>query len=103
MLATGSKQIVIVGAGFGGLTAARRLRKLMPSAEITMVTPVDEFQYLPSLIWIPTGLRDGAELRFSLTPLLAKLRVRLVEALATGLDPAGRVLHTTKGDIAYDG
>ncbi len=103
MFATGSKQIVIVGAGFGGLAAARRLRKLMPAAEITLVAPVDEFQYLPSLIWIPTGLRDGAELRLRFTPLLTRLCVRYVEALATGLDPAGRKLHTTKGDIAYDG
>ncbi len=95
-------RLLIAGAGFGGLTAARRLRKLLPRAEITLVAPQDEFQYLPSLIWIPTGLRQGPELRHRITPMLSRLRVRYLQAAATGLDPAERVLRTTAGDVPYD-
>ena len=95
--------IVIAGAGFGGLTAARRLRKLLPGADIALVTPVDAFQYRPSLIWIPTGLRQGPELRHRITPYLTQLGVRYVRGTVTGLDATTRTRRTTAGDLHYDG
>ena len=52
------KQITIIGAGFAGLTAVRRLRALDRDAEITLINPRPEFVYLPSLIWIPSSLRE---------------------------------------------
>jgi sulfide:quinone oxidoreductase len=54
--------IVILGAGFGALTAVRELRRRAPDARISLVAPKAEFVYLPSLIWVPTGLRQGKDL-----------------------------------------
>ena len=100
-MSTQSPRIVIVGAGFGGLAAARHLRRRLPRADITLVAPEDEFQYLPSLIWIPTGLRDGAELRVPVSPWLQRLGVRFVRGRAGGIDQ--RILRTTAGDLPFDG
>ena len=100
-MTTQSPRIVIAGAGFGGLAAARHLRRALPRAEITLVAPEDEFQYLPSLIWVPTGLRDGAELRVPVSPWLKRLNVRFVRAHASGIEQ--RTLRTSAGDVPFDG
>ncbi len=49
-------KITILGSGFGALTTIRELRRLKAEAEITVISPRDELHYLPSSIWIPTGL-----------------------------------------------
>lgn len=45
-----SSRILIIGAGFVGLPAARTLRKRLPSAEITLVDRKDHFLFTPRLI-----------------------------------------------------
>ncbi len=74
-------RIVILGAGFAALTAVRELRKRAPRARITLVAPKAEFVYLPSLIWIPSGLRSGADLTL---PLDRFLRDHQVESSPAG-------------------
>jgi sulfide:quinone oxidoreductase len=95
-------QITVVGAGFAALTGVRRLRRRLPRAEITLVAPAAEFVYLPSLIWVPFGLRSGADLRHDIRPLLKALRVNFVQARATGLSADGRTLLTDAGDLDND-
>jgi sulfide:quinone oxidoreductase len=66
--------IVILGAGFAALTAVRELRKRSPHARISLVAPKAEFVYLPSLIWIPSGLRKGSDLILPLKPSSKTMR-----------------------------
>lgn len=98
-----ASRITIVGAGFAGLRAIRQLRRHDAQAEITLVSPRPELQFLPGLIWIPSGLRRREDLIVPLQGFLARQRVRFVAAEATGLGRQGRVLHTTQGDIENDG
>jgi sulfide:quinone oxidoreductase len=71
--------------------------------EITLVSPKDEFVYLPGLIWVPSGLRTADDLRIPLKSFFRRLRVNYVAAEATGLREGGRVLETTGGEITNDG
>lgn len=96
-------RITIVGSGFAALTALRWSRKVSSDAEITLVSPKAELVYLPSLIWIPSGQRSGAQLRVDLRPFFKRMNVRYHQAEATGLDAEGRVLRTTEGEIENDG
>lgn len=102
MNATSSK-LVVLGAGFAALTAARELRRRAPTASITLVAPKAELIYLPSLIWIPTGLRRGDDLRVPLHNFLKRHRLDFVAAHVTGLHDGGRVVLTDQGEIANDG
>ncbi len=97
------KQITIIGAGFAGLTAVRRLRALERDAEITLINPRPEFVYLPSLIWIPSSLREPADLVIPLENFFRRHRVRYVEGQATGLKEGGRVVETSAGEVTNDG
>ncbi len=95
-------RITVAGAGFAALTGVRELRKLLPGAEITLVAPRPEFVYLPSLIWVPYGLRKGDELCFDILPLMKKLQVKFVQGSVSGISKDGRVLQTNAGEIEND-
>lgn len=95
-------RIVILGAGFAALTAARELRKRAPAARITLVAPKAEFVYLPSLIWIPSGLRQGSDLVLPLDRFLRDHDIEFVAGRVTGLNDGGRVVLTDGGEIAND-
>ncbi len=97
-----SHHIVILGAGFAALTAARELRRRAPNALITLVAPKAEFVYLPSLIWVPTGIRKGNDLVLPLDTFLRNHRLRFVAATVTGLQDGGRVVLTEHEPIRND-
>lgn len=94
--------VVIVGSGFGGCTAIRRLRKEGYDGRITLVSPKAELFYYPSLIWVPCGCRSEQDLRIDLRAFLDKHRVEHHAARATGLRAQDNVLLTDQGEIAYD-
>lgn len=95
-------RVSIIGAGFGALTAARQLRKASPDAEITMIAPKAELVYLPSLIWIPSGLRSGDDLRVALGGFIKRHNISFVAAEVTGLSEDGRGVITSEGVVEND-
>ena len=90
-------KITILGSGFGALTTIRELRRLKVDAEITVISPRDELHYLPSSIWIPTGLVNGEDLKVPLTRFFKRKNVRFIQASATGLADGGRTVITDAG------
>ena len=95
--------ITVVGAGFGALTAVRKLRKADKNCHIDLVAPRAEFVYFPGTIWIPTRLRKPEDLVINLGNFFRRMNVTFHAAEATGLKDAGRRLETTAGDISNDG
>lgn len=95
--------ITVVGAGFGALTAIRKLRAADPNVQIDVVAPKPEFVYYPGTIWIPTGLRKPEDLVVPLQNFFRRMKVSYFEAEVTGLRDGGRTLETSAGDISNDG
>ncbi len=94
--------IVIIGSGFGALSAVKNLRKQGCTDAITLVSPKPELFFYPSLIWVPAGLRSESDLTVPLGPYLARHKVHHHAATVTGLDLSGRKVLTTNGEVAYD-
>ena len=97
------KRITIIGAGFGAITAAQRLRASKQDFEITLVAPAPEFIYLQGTIWIPSGIRKAADLRLPLESFFKRKNIKYHQGAAIGLKEAGRVLVTDSGEIENDG
>lgn len=97
------KRITIIGAGFAALSAARKLRQLDAGAEITLIAPKAELVFLPSLIWIPSGMRKAEDLRIPLDRFMHDNRIRFVANEATGLENGGRTVLTNNGKVVNDG
>jgi len=96
-------RVTIVGSGFAALTAVQALREANRKMDITLVSPQPEFIYYPGLIWVPTGLRTGEDLRIHLKGFFRRMNVNHVAAEATGLRDGGRILETSAGDIENEG
>ena len=100
---TAANHITVVGAGFGGLSAIRELRRRDKAARITLIAPRPELHYLPGIIWIPSGLRTREQLVVPLGPFLERMDVHFYAAEVTGLAPDARTVLTTAGDVRNDG
>jgi len=97
------KRITIIGTGFAALSAARTLRQLDRQAEITLIGPRPELIYLPSLIWIPSGLRQASDLVIPLQRFFKKNTIHFHAGEATGLENGGRTVVTSSGPVLNDG
>jgi sulfide:quinone oxidoreductase len=95
--------ITVIGAGFGALTAIRKLRANDANLQIDVVAPKAEFVYYPGTIWIPTGLRKPEDLVVPLDNFFRRMNVTFHAAEAIGLSDGGRVLETSHGGISNDG
>ena len=96
------EKITIIGTGFAALTAVRELRKRSRDVDICVISPRAEFVFLPSLIWIPSGIRKPQDLVIPLHNFFARQRVDFVEAEVTGMKDGGRTVLTDKGEISND-
>lgn len=95
-------RITVIGAGFAALTAVKTLRKQSKDVDITVVAPKAELVYLPSIIWLPAGLRTADDLRVDLTAYFKKLRVNFVPRRVQGVYDGGRSVHTEDDVITND-
>jgi len=96
-------KITILGAGFAALTAIKEIRKKAPQAELTVISPSSEFVYLPSLIWIPSGLRHSRDLKVNLGRFFQTNKVRHIAARVEDVVDGGRRVVTDQGEFTNDG
>lgn len=96
------RHVVVLGAGYAGLPAAKRIaRQLRPEeVEVTLVNAGAEFAERPRLHQIATGQDVGI---LPLRPLLTGSGVRFVQDRVTGIDLDGRTVILRDGPpLAYD-
>lgn len=98
-----TKRITIIGAGFAALAAAQKCRQKDGHAEITLIAPKAEFVFLPSLIWIPSGLRKASDIILPLQHFFERLHLRHHQGAATSLRQGGRIVVTDTGEVENDG
>jgi NADH dehydrogenase len=99
--------VVILGGGFGGLTAARRLERKLPhqSATVTLVNDANFMLYTPLL---PGAAGGTLEPRHVVVPLREQLRRTVLHlGTVTGADPDRKVVHVRSlggrdEDLPYD-
>jgi NADH dehydrogenase len=99
-------RIIVVGAGFAGLEAARGLSKAAgDAAEIVLINPTNYFLYLPLLPEVAAGTLDPRRIAVSLARTLPN--VRLVLGSVEHLDLTARTVtyvdaEKQTGVLGYD-
>ncbi|MBJ7354111.1 MAG: NAD(P)/FAD-dependent oxidoreductase [Thermoleophilaceae bacterium] len=86
------------------MTAALDLRKrLDPTYEVVVFDPRADFTFIPSLIWLPFGLREPEDISFPFAPMYEKKGIRFVNEAVTGIDVDARTVSSLSGDtLGYD-
>jgi sulfide:quinone oxidoreductase len=97
------KTVLILGGGWGGLTAAHHLRDLLPDEHRVVVVELsDTFAVCVSNLWLMTGERSGLEQVRRRMENLKRPGIDWVHAEATHLDPDGLSVDTTAGRLEAD-
>jgi sulfide dehydrogenase [flavocytochrome c] flavoprotein subunit len=95
-------RVVVIGAGFGGATAARFIRRADPGIEVTLIERSDRIVTCPFSNLVLGGLRGMDSITFGFEGL-RRDGIRLVRGEAVGIDPARKAVRLADGTIfAYD-
>lgn len=96
------KQVLIIGAGFAGLNAAKRLRNA-PGVAVTLLDRENHHLFQPLLYQVAMAALSPADIAVPIRSLFARVRnIRVLKAEAQQIDVAGRKVITDAGEYQYD-
>jgi len=93
--------VVILGGGFGGLTAARALRKA--PVRITLLDRRNHHLFQPLLYQVATAALNTSDIAVPIRSILSRQRnATVLMAEVTSIDPAHRKILLADGECSYD-
>ncbi|MDD5439124.1 MAG: FAD-dependent oxidoreductase [Candidatus Omnitrophica bacterium] len=95
-------KVIIIGGGFGGLTALRKLAPFKRCVDLTLVDKKTTSDFLPEL---PDRLGRGVRPEYLTCPLEATVKrygQRFINEEVKGVDLEKRLVNTTGSSLAYD-
>ncbi|NIZ89421.1 NAD(P)/FAD-dependent oxidoreductase [Kineococcus rubinsiae] len=106
----GRARVVVVGGGFAGLYAAKKLERLLPAgaAEIVMISPTDHLTYSPLLPDVTASVLEPRHVAVSLRQALPKSRLIVGHTTSVDLEAKTVTVDITRGDagetqvVSYD-
>jgi sulfide:quinone oxidoreductase len=96
--------IVVLGAGIGGISQAYELRKALGKTHtVTLIGDSDRFEFTPSNPWLAVGWRKEKQIIVPLPKLMKKYRIEFTGVGARRLDPEQKRIELNNGaTIDYD-
>lgn len=83
-------RVVVLGAGISGHTAAAFARKWLGKDDtVTVVSPKDYYNWIPSNIWVGVGLMRPEQVTIPLRPVYEHHGIEFVQGAARAIHPEG--------------
>ncbi|NIC07304.1 NAD(P)/FAD-dependent oxidoreductase [Billgrantia bachuensis] len=96
-------QVVVVGGGFGGATAARYLKRANPAIEVILIEPAEIFYTGPFSNLHLAGLRSMDAISQGYDALQDRHGVRVIHARVEDVDAAAHTVRLSTGrELDYD-
>ncbi|MEM6297416.1 MAG: FAD-dependent oxidoreductase [Bacteroidota bacterium] len=89
------KDILILGAGFAGLTASKELAGF---GNVTIIDPSPYFEFFPNIHELVSGFKSLEDLRLDLRKIVESRGQTFVQEKAISLDRKNKQVHTESGD-----
>lgn len=94
-------QIVIVGAGFGGLWAARTFKKA--AVDVLLIDRNNYHSFLPLLYQVAAAELDPSQIGYPVRSIFRDYdNVDFLMSEVTRIDPAKKLVYTPERDVPYD-
>lgn len=100
--AQSGESIVIIGAGFGGATAAKYLKRFNPALKVTVIEPNLEFVMCPMSNRVIYGGMTIRDITHPYDRFMVKHDIRWIRGSADEIDPDKREVRVGKDRVAYD-
>jgi sulfide dehydrogenase [flavocytochrome c] flavoprotein chain len=102
-LLANQKHVVVIGGGFGGASAAKYIRKLDPSINVTLIEPDSTFFTCPFSNWVMGGLKEMSDIAQTFDVLKNRYSVDIIHDSVTEIDPINHSVKTAGGtQLKYD-
>ena len=89
-------KVVILGAGISGHTAASFARKWLGRGDsVTVISPNETYNWIPSNIWVGVGLMKPTEVVFPLAPVYERHGIEFRRGAAISIHPEGDLTDST--------
>ena len=95
-------RIVVVGAGFGGLWAARTLARTAPSADVLLIDRNNYHTFFPLLYQVAAAELAPTDIAYPVRSILRRTRTRFRMGEITAVDPERRTVTVGEERIPYD-
>ena len=94
--------VVVVGGGFGGISAVRKLKRA--DVDVTLIDRHNYNTFSPLLYQVATASLNPGDITWFLRAIRAKQsNVRFLKGTVTGMDHTAKTLHLDGGvDVTYD-
>jgi NADH dehydrogenase len=94
-------QVVLAGAGFGGLQATKVLAKV--EVDVSLVDAFNHHCFQPLLYQVATAALSPADVAWPIRAILRKQKnARVIMARVTGVDVQARLVKTSEIELPYD-
>ena len=95
-------RVVVLGAGWGGLSAAKTIKQISPEVEVIIIDKNKEFISCPMSNWVIGQLKSMEDITFSFDNLKNKYSIKFIHEEAINIDPSKKVIKTDKQELSYD-
>ena len=98
---TSAPHVVIIGGGFGGLTAAREFKR--EPVRLTLVDRRNHHLFQPLLYQVATAALNPADIAMPIRRVLRRQRnASVILGEAVSIDTRQRIVQLADGEVAYD-
>jgi sulfide:quinone oxidoreductase len=95
--------IVVIGAGLGGLPTVYELRHLLPKKHrVILISEHSQFTFIPGLIRVALNLHSLEEIQLDLAKTVIPKGIEFINGRVTKLDPENQVIEAGEERIDYD-
>ena len=96
------KRVLILGAGFGGLTTAMELARLDSGATVTLIDRVNFHLFTPILYQVATGLVEPGHIAYAVRSIAREYGFGFREGEVLEIDLERRRVVLDSGELGYD-
>ena len=100
--ASNNAHIVIVGAGWGGLSAAKTLRTLNKSIKITVIEKQKYFKSCPISNWVIGNIKDMNDITFSYSDFIKNNNINFLYETVDNIDINRKIIKLNNSTVKYD-